>query len=482
MRLRVRSLTFLGQQLEKAGLVSFRPPTHHYFATPQFQLEAMANLLVRNGDEVVALSDRGLIISSCDGQQPSPPSAAGDADDDQDRLPLESIGDFFDFALYSYCGGSQVDFNVYVKAVQRGLKIISDTKKSERDRPMNALTLLVVLSSLDALDARFRVVVHSPVAPGTDESPSRFLDVIKVLADSSQTRADILKHINECRAALHSTREAVGAFQRRESPAQSRSKVYKSAAKLIPALSKLRDLLKQFKDPELEASLREEVAKHAAAAVEEVTGASDYGAGIRLARTLLGGLEERVAHLSAVSLLYHSFGSYTAKPVMDGLCSTQAKVLTPESSSDVTIRVLPLLGLFGRDLNDQLEFILRKTMDSELSCLLAGEMPAAPTIHCEAQLAMQEPKAKWIGVSQPRCVACSDIIATIRDAEPGTGSNRIHAMQPPRELDIASLVDVSRALATHIYRSLDEGMIEREYERLREVEVVVGMELLGVEM
>ena len=481
MRLRVRSLTFLGQQLEKAGLVSFRPPTHQYFATPQFQLEAMANLLVRNGDEVVALSDRGLIISSCDGQQPSPPSAAGDADYDQDRLPLESIGDFFDFALYSYCGRTQVDFKVYVKAVQRGLKIISDTKKSERDRPMNGLTLLVVFSSLDALDARFRVVVHSPVAPGTDESVSRLLDVIKALADRNQVWKEILALINECRAALQSTQDAVSAFHRRETPAQSRSKVYKSAAKLILALSKLRDLLKQFRDPELEATLRDEVAKHAAAAIEPVTGASDYGAGRRVARTLLAGLEDCVAHLSAVSLLYHSFGSYTAKPVMDGLCNTQAKVLTPETSSDASIQVIPLLGLFGKDLNDQLEFILRKTMDSEFSCLLAGEMPAPPSIHCEAQLAMQEPKARWIGASRPRCVTCSEIIAAVRDAQPGTGSSRIHAKEAPRELDVGGLVEVSRALAAHIYRSLDEERIGREYERLREVEVVAGMELLGVE-
>ena len=271
MRRRIRSLTFLGQQLEKAALVSFRPPTNHYFATPQFQLEAMAALLVRKGGEVVALSDTGFIISSCEGQQspPSPAPHASDVDDDQDRLPLESIGDFFDFALYSYCGGTQMDFKVYVKAVQRGLKIISETKKSERDRPMNGLTLLVVLSSLDALDARFRAVVRSPVAPGTDESASRLADVVKVLADHNQVWKEILKLINECRAALHSTQDAVSAFQRRETPAQSRSKVYKSAAKLIPALSKLRDELKQFKDPELEASLLEKVAKHAAAAVEE---------------------------------------------------------------------------------------------------------------------------------------------------------------------------------------------------------------------
>ena len=203
---------------------------------------------------------------------------------------------------------------------------------------------------------------------------------------------------------------------------------------------------------------------------------------MRLARTLLSGLEDCVAHLSAVSLFYHSFGSYTAKPVMDGLCNTYAKVLTSESSADATIRVLPLLGLFGKDFNDQLEFILRNTVDSELSCLLDGEMAETPSIHCEAQLAMQEPKAKWIGASRVRCVTCSEIIAVVRDAQPGTGSNWIHAMEAPSELDVGGLVEVSRALAAHIYRSLDEGQIEQEYERLREVEVEMGTELLGVEV
>ena len=167
---------------------------------------------------------------------------------------------------------------------------------------------------------------------------------------------------------------------------------------------------------------------------------------------------------------------------MDGLCNTQAKLLTPENSSDATIQVLPLLGLFGRDLNDQLEFILRKATDIELSCLLDGEMPEAPPAHCEAQLAMQDPQAKWIGTSRPRCVSCSEIIAAARNMEPGTGANRIHTMEAPRELDVGSLVEVSRALAAHIYRSLDEGQIEQEYERLREVEVEMGMELLGVEV
>jgi hypothetical protein len=54
-------------------------------------------------------------------------------------------------------------------------------------------------------------------------------------------------------------------------------------------------------------------------------------------------------------------------------------------------------------------------------------------------------------------------------------------MEPPSELGVGSLVDLSKSLAAHIYRSLDEEKIEKEFERLRELDLVMRMELLDVE-
>ena len=484
MRKRVRSLTFLAQQLEKAGLVSLRPPHDYNYGTPQRQLEAMAHLLVRKGDEVVALSDKGFVVSSCEGEHPAPP---GDVNDDEDRLPLESIGDFFDFALYSYVGGAQVGFKVYVEAVQRGLKAMNESKKSERQQAMNALTLLVVVSSLDAISARFKAMSSSSASPRTSKPAHSSLDLIKLLADGSEAWKAILQHLNESAALLAAARQAVGAFQRRESPAQCRAKVYKSAVKLIPALYKLREQLKEFKDPEREANLLGEIAVHAAAAVAQVGGTSHSGDemqhGRLLASALLSELDDCVSHMSAVSLLYNSVGNYTAKPVMDGICNTPPKLLhAPRNvASSSSINVLPLLGLFGKDLYDQLEFILRKTPDPDLSCLLDNNMPEPAAAHYEAHFAVQQRNAKWIGVSRPRCFTCAEIVDMLPATQAGTGSLRIEAMEAPMELDLGGLTALCRELAAHIYRSLDEEKIEKEYERLRQVEVAVKMELIGLE-
>ena len=483
-RKRVRSLTFLAQQLEKAGLVSFRPPQDYNYGTPQRQLEAMAHLLVRKGGEVVALSDKGVVVSSCEGERPAPP---GDVNDDEDRLPLESIGDFFDFALYSYVGGAQVCLKVYVEAVQRGLKAVNDSKKSERQQAMNALTLLVVVSSLDALSARFKAISSSSAAPGTRNPARSSLDLVKLLANGSEAWKAILQHLNESAAHLAAARQAVGAFQRRESPAQSRAKVYKSATKLIPALYKLREQLKEFKDPDREVDLLDEIAVHASAAVKPADRTSIRGDemqhGRLLARALLTGLDDCVSHMSAVSLLYNSVGNYTAKPVMDGICSTEPKLLpaTQDVASGSSINVLPLLGLFGKDLYDQLEFILRKTLDPNLSCLLDNNMPKPAAVHCEAHLAVQQPNAQWIGVSRPRCFTCAEIVDMLLATQAGTGSLRTEAMEPPMELDLEGLTTLCRELAAHIYWSLDEEKIEREYERLRQVEVAMKMEFIGLE-
>ena len=484
MRKRVRSLTFLGQQLEKAGLVSFRPPHEYNYGTPQRQLEAMAHLLVRKGGEVVALSDKGFVVSSCEGERPALP---GDVNDDEDRLPLDSIGDFFDFALYSYVGGTQVAFKVYVKAVQRGIKAMNESKKSERQQAMNALTLLVVVSSLDALSGRFKAISSSSASPGTSNPACSSLDLIKVLADGSEAWKAILQHLNESADHLAAARHAVGAFQRRESPAQSRAKIYKSATKLIPTLYKLREQLKEFKDPDREADLLDEIAVHASAAVKPADCTPIRGDemqhGRLLAKALLSGLDDCVSHMAAVSLLFNSVGNYTAKPVMDGIRNTDPKLLPVPlyvaSSSSINVR--PLLGLFGKDLYDQLEFILRKTLNTDLSCLLDSNMPEPAAIHCEAHLAVQQPSAQWVGVSRPRCFTCAEIVNTLPATQAGTGSLRIEAMEPPTELDLEGLKTLCRELAAHIYRSLDEEEIEKEYERLRQVEVAMKMELIGLE-
>ena len=364
---------------------------------------------------------------------------------------------------------------------------MNESKKSERQQAMNALTSLVVVSSLDALAARFKAISSSSASAGTGNAARSSLDLIKRLAKGSETWKAILQHLNECAALLAATRQAVGAFQRRESPAQSRAKVYKTTTKLIPALYKLREQLKEFKDPDREADLLDEIAVHASAAVKPADRTSirfdEMQHGRLLDRALLSGLDHCISHMSAVSLLYNSVGNYTAKPVMDGFCNTQPKLLpAPQDvASGSSINVLPLLGLFGKDLYDQIEFILRKTLNTDLSCLLDSNMPEPAAVHCEAHLAVQQRNAKWIGASRPRCFTCAEIVDMLPATQAGTGSLRIEAMEPPMELDLEGLKTLCRELAAHIYRSLDEEKIEKEYETLRQVAMAMKMELVGLE-